>query len=148
MRTIDSIILHHSLTKDSKTVSWQAIRRYHKDQLGWSDIGYHFGIEKINNTYEILIGRTIDVIGAHAKGYNKHSIGICFVGNFDYKPPSLDQLSAGLKLVKSLCKQFKIDVDKVYGHCKVSTKTCPGSHFDISGFRSDLIISLGGINYA
>ena len=41
------IIFHHSLTKDGTVVDWEAMRRYHEQVNGWSDIGYHYGIERV-----------------------------------------------------------------------------------------------------
>ena len=55
--TPQMIILHHSLTADTHTVSWGAIRRYHTKTLGWRDIGYHFGLELARNHVEVLMGR-------------------------------------------------------------------------------------------
>ena len=121
------IIIHHSLTKDSKTVSWQAIRRYHLAQ-GWAGIGYHFGIELINNEYEILCGRMIDKVGAHTKGMNAVSIGICVVGNFDIEIPNQKIITKLTRLVDCLCAQLKIPRKNIKGHCDFAPKTCPGKN--------------------
>lgn len=52
------------------------IREWHLKN-GWSDIGYHFVIRR-NGLLEI--GRSIESIGAHVKGYNTTSVGICMIG--------------------------------------------------------------------
>ena len=135
------IILHHSLTKDGETVSWQAIRNYHINKLGWKDIGYHFGIELINNEYEIIVGRMLNETGAHCKeqGMNHKSLGICFIGNFDKKEPTVVQWYLGIQLVRSLCDVFNIPRKNVKGHRELATyKSCPGNMFDLEQFRKEL----------
>ena len=144
------IICHHSLTKDSITVSGQAIRKYHIEILELDDIGYHFIIEFIGRNgrkakvlrqdhYEILTGRMLDKVGAHCRGMNRKSIGICFVGNFDlYKPPH-EMWMLGLKLVRSLMKVFNIPHKNVRGHHEFADyKTCPGLSFNMGKFRDQL----------
>jgi len=127
------IVLHHSLTEDGKTVSWNAIRQYHLGK-GWSDIGYHFGIELVGNHYEILNGRLLTTIGAHCRGLNKISIGICFVGNFDIDEPPPEQLIIGRGLIRSLMNVFNITNAFVKGHCEYSQKSCPGKEFPLGEF--------------
>ena len=83
------LVVHHSLTADSGTVSWQAIRRYHTETNGWRAIGYHLGVEQIGDRYEMLAGRPLTFSAAAAKEQRMNHIGIhvCFVGNFDERPP-------------------------------------------------------------
>jgi len=134
------IILHHSLTKDSGTVSWGAIRRYHTQDKGWSDIGYHFGIEDVGGHYEMLAGRMPDEVGAHCtqQGMNRKSVGICCVGNFDEIEPPHEQVMCCLKLVRYLTAVWGIDAENVLGHREVALdgRSCPGRLFDMEKFRA------------
>ena len=130
------IILHHSLTKDSKTVSIGAIRRYHVVDLGWSDIGYHFLIEFMRDHVEIVCGRMPDKKGSHCKGFNANSIGICFVGNYDLIEPSKEIWSAGIKLVTFLMRRYRVADIKGHKHYN-NNKSCPGNLFDVEKFKQD-----------
>ena len=132
------VIIHHSLTADGATVSWQAIRRYHIETNGWRDIGYHFGIELVNSEYEVFVGRDLNEVGAHCLGMNDKAIGVCFVGNFDLASPPPPQWKRGLKLVRNLMSQFEIPASKVLGHRDFASKSCPGTQFDLDLFRSQL----------
>jgi len=134
------ITLHHSLTKDSGTVSWDAIRRYHMNKK-YDDIGYHFGIELINKRHEILVGRMLNEKGAHCiqQGMNRQSIGIVFIGNFDIAKPPHQMWILGLRFVGSLMSIFGIPRENVRGHREyASYKSCPGWQFKMNVFRNSL----------
>ena len=138
MNKPDKIILHHSLTDDSGTVSWGAIRRYHIEDCLWQAIGYHFGIELVGTYYEILLGRLPYESGAHTVGQNSKSIGICFVGNFDIKAPPRDQWNKGLWLCRWVVSEFSISPKEIYGHRTYANKSCPGRMFDVEEFKKQL----------
>lgn len=137
------IIVHHSLTEDSWTVSWGAIRRFHTETRGWLDIGYHAGVELVKSGrelyYEGIFGRPWDMQGAHTLGENYNSLGICCIGNFDIREPPQGQLKIAAKIIKLWMDLYAIGIDDVYGHRDfASYKSCPGEKFDM-GKLKDII---------
>lgn len=124
-------MLHHSLTKDGATVSWPAIRRYHKETMGWKDVGYHLGVELAGSHYEALVGRSLFEDGAHCKQgeMNRKAIGICLVGNFDKATPPAAQMEVLRdRLLLPLMRGFDIPPSKIVFHREyASYKSCPGT---------------------
>ena len=92
---------------------------------GFSQVGYHFVIRKNG---EIQRGRVIGMPGAHCRGHNEDSIGICLTGKQEF---SEKQFSSLVSLVQDLCKSFFLSPrGDVYPHSHFnSDKTCP--NFDI-----------------
>lgn len=140
------IVLHHSLTADGATVSWDAIRGFHTRPVsdgghGWREIGYHFGIELVGKTYEILHGREVWERAAAVREdrSNQYGIHICVVGNFDDAPPPEAQWRKVVELVATLAKIFKTPSNCIIGHNRHSPyKTCPGRRFDLDQLREDV----------
>lgn len=135
------IMIHHSATKDSATVSWDAIRRYHVEVNHWKDIGYHFGVELVGSLYTVQVGRNLETPGAHCKeqSMNRLAIGVCVVGNFDLAPPPSEQLSLLRSLAQTLMKEHNIPSSRVVLHREYAPyKTCPGKLFPIEEFLVSL----------
>ena len=142
------IIIHHSLTKDGEVVDWEAIRRYHVDVKGWSDIGYHYGVERVGKHLLLQVGRPESQTGAHTKEMhmNSKSLGVCVVGNFDLAPPGLEIMRFLSEICRRKVAEYGIPVNAVLGHREVGTmagynwrigqyKSCPGRHFNMDLLR-------------
>lgn len=132
-------IIHHSATADSGTVSWGAIRKWHtgkhpQSPNNWLDIGYHFGVERVDDEYEVLIGRPQDVQGAHCPPMNGQSIGICFVGNYDLEAPPEAMLDRAVAVFGPIIYRLGIPWENVRPHSDYSEKSCPGKLFPMQRF--------------
>ena len=79
MRNIDSIIVHCSATKAGQDFTATDIDRWHRER-GFNGIGYHYVI-CLDGKLEK--GRDVALVGAHCKGWNERSIGICYIGGLD-----------------------------------------------------------------
>lgn len=85
-------------------------------------------------------GRGIEKIGAHCKGHNSNSIGICYIGglNSNGKPKdtrTLEQQESLNKLVKELIDKYNLSLDDVYCHNQFANKACPC--FSINSFINE-----------
>ena len=129
MRPVNTIVIHCSDTPEGRPVSVETIRRWHLDR-GWRDIGYHYVIDLDGNVHE---GRPIGQIGAHVRGHNTGTIGICYVGGVtndgrlapkDTRTPA--QVEALRSLVAELAETYP-GIMTVKGHRDFPrvAKACP-----------------------
>ena len=125
MREINKIIIHCSATREGENFEVAEIRKWHLAR-GFNDIGYHFYIDLYG---EIHKGRDINKIGAHCKGHNRNSIGICYCGGVeaDGKTPKdtrydcqKESLIAVLRTLKAMYPNAVI-----HSHNDFANKACP-----------------------
>jgi len=157
MRKIDKIIVHCSA---SHWGNLEEVRFWHLEK-GWKDIGYHFLIENKYTLYtdfvrqqpnsfsngRILQGRSVSEYGAHVKGMNKSTIGICLIGVSVF---SAKQKRSLYRLLMGLVKKYKLSYKDVLGHYECPTgkaqgKTCP--NLDMNHIRKSLKWRLRFVGY-
>lgn len=122
------IVLHCSATRENQNFTIEQLEACHKAR-GFRTIGYHFYITKDGTLYP---GRPESQIGAHAKGYNAHSIGICYEGGLDAHGHSKDTRTEAQKItMEELLRSLLVDYPdaEIVGH-----RDLPGVHKDCPCF--------------
>ncbi|WP_072060838.1 glucosaminidase domain-containing protein [Clostridium novyi] len=123
------IFLHH--LEWSKCTVYD-VDRCHKNDFGWSGIGYHFFVAKDGNIYR---GRPEGAIGAHCKGHNTNTLGIGAEGNYMNETMPQAQKNAIIQLCKYLCNKYGIT--DVRGHKEAPYSTdCPGVNYPLEEIKS------------
>lgn len=131
---VNEIILHCADTRPD----WMAgrplpekvaeIRRWHVQERGWRDIGYHWVVDRDG---AVAHGRPETEIGAHVEGHNRGTIGICLLGGYGSsaddpfaKNFTVAQASAIKQLIAEINRRTAIR--KISGHNDYAAKACPG----------------------
>ena len=122
MRKINYIVVHCSATREGCTLTSEALEAEHR-RRGFRTTGYHYYIRRDGT---VLGTRSLELPGAHCRGHNKYSIGICYEGGLDENGKAADtrtprQKEALHHLVKELLQRYP--EAKVVGHRDLSPDT-------------------------
>jgi len=110
------------------------IRRWHVEERGWRDIGYHWIIDRDGTVAQ---GRKENVMGAHVAGHNRGTIGISLIGGHGasttdaFKDNFTEAQDHALRRLITLIKE-RTAIQKVKGHNDYAAKACPG--FDVKAW--------------
>ncbi len=126
-REIKFLVVHCSATRCDRPYPVERLRADHLAR-GFKDIGYHFYILRNG---DLVQTRPMGEPGAHAKGFNLHSIGICYEGGLDSDgrphdtrtPAQIETLRNTLQILKRLYPKAVIK-----GHYQLTAdihKACP-----------------------
>ena len=125
MRRIDLIVIHCSATRENRSFPVTSLIACHQARFGFT--GYHYYITRDGQTYQT---RHENLVGAHARHYNKHSIGVCYEGGLDANGRPADTRTEAQKhalwaLLKSLRQDYP--EAKILGHRNLPqvAKSCP-----------------------
>ena len=147
---VKNIIVHHTggsdlnPLQDSSNFTFEQCNTLHKNDpninLGHpSALGYYIAYQYfIDKNGLVTQGRLDTEEGAHCRGHNSDSIGICLAGNFDATLPTKTQIDSLTKLLKDKVTQYNLTPDVIIPHRTFAQKTCYGNKLSDTWAR-DLI---------
>lgn len=131
---VTEIVVHCSDTRpdwmDNRTFKerFAELRRWHMQDRGWKDIGYHWVIDR---TGLVLPGRAESAIGAGVMGHNNGVIHVCLLGGHgsaetdrfaDHFTADQDMSLVGMiERIRSFTR-----IARISGHNEWAAKACPG----------------------
>lgn len=121
----DKIVVHHSASAPNYTspkiiYGWHRARGFRKG--GYSAIVQPDGLIQTGDVYPQYLRRSNE-IGAHAKGHNSNSYGICLITN---TTPTKEQYAAVIEYIKGLKASGNGRLG-IFGHKELPAATkCPG----------------------
>lgn len=130
--------IHSSATPPDMDIGFKEINDWHSDK-GWGvkthrgfiSCGYHYIIRR-DGTIEK--GRPDSVQGAHVKGHNSKTLGICLVGGINNNFESEDNYTVAqynsLKTLLVILKLQYPEVEDISGHRDKDATSCPNFDYD------------------
>ncbi|WOI54946.1 N-acetylmuramoyl-L-alanine amidase [Palleronia sp. LCG004] len=142
---VTHIVIHYSATPVERDYSVADIDRMHRKR-GFREVGYHYFIRKAG---AVETGRDLSQpgrfeMGAHVKGSNPSSIGICFEGGvrkaapnigFDSRTPA--QIRAMIDLIDKLQERYPGAIVEGHRDMPGAATQCPG--FDARAWWDDVL---------
>jgi len=119
-REVDRVFIHCSATDHPNHDSVEVMRRWHVDDNGWSDVGYHVFIRK-DGVAEA--GRPLERTPAAQAGNNTGTIAICLHGLEESKFTKA-QFETLIDLSRRILAAYEGGVT-FHGHNEVAAKDCP-----------------------
>lgn len=125
MRKVHWVIIHCSDSNLSAHDSIEVINQWHI-QRGFKKVGYHYFVRS-DGTIEK--GRDENEVGAHVKGHNSNSLGICLHGKNEF---TIAQFKALEILLIDICSRHDLEKKDILSHNDLDgSKSCP--NFDLHG---------------
>ncbi len=129
------VVVHHSASPPSTPP--ETIRQWHLAR-NYEDIGYHAVVWRdpaLGGVWRTSPGRPLDAVGAHCRGVNSKSVGVCVCGDWRHPeaiPDLADAVTTVAILVDRLLLRYGLPLDAVVGHRDVGTTPteCPGRLLD------------------
>ena len=173
---VRALTIHHTAgtndyTRAQAVEQMRGIYAYYTKTLGWGDFPYHLITDRFGNIYEGRRGALdSNPLGTHAGGFNRGTMGISTMGNYDVVAPSEEVVDAMARATAYYLYRDGIDargrvtltsggstkyaagtpvtVDTIFPHRATSATACPGQHlmarFDDLRDRAEAIATAAG----